>query len=351
MNSKERVLLAVNHKEADRIPLFRPNVIDTYEPYDPSVVEFLQEFAFDRFANHFPLIRSPKAQKDLGNGDFIDGYGCKYKYMGVGIPYCTHSPLADAETIADIEAFDWPDPDEPDRLRPDAREIAIETRAKQDFAVTAGVSSIFHQYHHLRGFEQWMMDIKLNPGIYEAIASRLCHINKTLILRVLEEIGEFVDIVATNDDMGTSISSYMSVADFQTFVKPYYADIMSSVKSKYPHIKIYMHSHGQITTLLPDLIDCGLDIINPILPLDSMDSVVLKQEFGDDLCFHGGIDIEHIVPFGTVKDVRDHVKQTIDILAPGGGYIFALQAISPIIPPENIISAYELALEHGLYGA
>ena len=198
MNSKERVMFAVNHKEADRIPIFGPNMIDTHEPYDPSVVEFLDAYPFDRFASHFPLIKTPKSQKDLGDGNFVDGYGCEYKYMGVGIPYCTHSPLANAETVADIEAFEWPDPDEPDRLRPDAREIAIETHAKNDFAVTAGISTIFHQYQHLRGFEQWMIDMKLNPGIYEAIVTRLCHINKTLVMRVLEEIGEYVDIVSAD---------------------------------------------------------------------------------------------------------------------------------------------------------
>ncbi len=350
MNSKQRVLLAVNHKEPDRIPLFPPNVMDTHEPYDPAVVEFLDSFTFDRFAGLHNVPRTPKAQVDQGDGTFIDGYGCKFKYMGVGLPYCVHSPLAGAETVADIEAFDWPDPDEPGLLSEEAGEQAREECRNSRHAVTAGIPTLFHQYHHLRGFEQWMIDMKLNRGIHEAIASRIHHINSTLIMRLLDEIGEYVDIVTTGDDLGTSLSSYMSPKDFQTLLKPYYKDIIGRIKSKFPHIKFYMHSHGQIMDLVPDLIDCGVDILNPILPLDRMDPVRLKKEFGGDLCFHGGIDIEHIVPFGTIQEVRDHVKQTIDTLSAGGGYIFTLQAISPIIPPRNIIEAYKLALEYGEYG-
>ena len=92
-----------------------------------------------------------------------------------------------------------------------------------------------------------------------------------------------------------------------------------------------------------------MDILNPILPLDNMDPVRLKAEYGDALCFHGGIDIERIIPFDTIDVVRDHVRRVIDILAPGGGYWLKLQAISPVIPPENVIAAYECALEYGLY--
>jgi uroporphyrinogen decarboxylase len=101
--------------------------------------------------------------------------------------------------------------------------------------------------------------------------------------------------------------------------------------------------------LVPDLVECGVDVLNPILPLDHMDAATLKREYGDRLCFHGGIDVEHIMPFGTETEVRDHVRRVIDILAPGGGYWFKAQVISPLIPPRNLIAAYETALAHGVY--
>jgi uroporphyrinogen decarboxylase len=141
----------------------------------------------------------------------------------------------------------------------------------------------------------------------------------------------------------------MSPQDFRDHIKPYFRDLIGRVKKQFPHIKIYLHCHGQIMDLVPDLVDCGIDILNPILPLDNMDPVRLKQEFGSQLAFQGGIDIEHVLPFGTVGEVREHVKRVIDILAPGGGFMFKAQAISRIIPYENLNTTYNLALEYGRY--
>ena len=230
-----------------------------------------------------------------------------------------------------------------------ARDNAKTIREREDYMTAVYVGTLFHQYHYLRGFEQWMIDIKLNRNIHKAIADHIHHINSTLLMRLLAEVGEHTDMVIANDDLGSSTASYMSPDDFRALIKPYYKDLIGRIKQRFPHIKFYLHSHGQIMDLVPDLIDCGVDILNPILPLDNMDPVKLKREFGDQLCFQGGIDVEHILPFGTVDQVRDHVRQVIDILAPGGGFWFKVQAISPVIPPENTIAAYELALEYGRY--
>jgi uroporphyrinogen decarboxylase len=92
-----------------------------------------------------------------------------------------------------------------------------------------------------------------------------------------------------------------------------------------------------------------VDVLNPILPLDNMDPVALKRDHGDDLCFHGGIDIERIVPLGSEREVREHVREVIDVMAPGGGYWLKLQAISPVCPPENVMAAYEEARDYGGY--
>lgn len=101
--------------------------------------------------------------------------------------------------------------------------------------------------------------------------------------------------------------------------------------------------------LVLDLIDCGVNILNPILPLDNMDPARLKGEFGDRLSFDGGVDVEHVLPFGTLAEVEEHVKRAIDVLAPGGGYLFKAQAISRLIPYESLKATYDLALEYGRY--
>ena len=208
---------------------------------------------------------------------------------------------------------------------------------------------LFHTYQWMRGFDQWMMDMILKPDLHKAIADRIHHINLTLTMSLLAEVGEYTDIVSTGDDFGTSVNSYISLQDFREHIKPYFKDLIGQVKGRYPHIKFYLHSHGQIMDLVPDLIECGVDILNPILPLDNMDPARLKENFGDQLAFEGGIDIEHVLPFGTVDEVEEHVKNVIDILAPGGGFIFKAQAISRIIPYENLRATYNLALEYGRY--
>jgi len=350
MNSRERVLAAVNHQEPDRLPIFPPNMIPTYEPLDDRLQHLLDTFDFDRFAGFNGFVRkNPDARRELPGEMFEDGYGCRFQYMGVGSPYCVYSPLAAAETVEDVERFAWPEVDAADLIAAGARAKAREIRERGEYATSVGVGMLFHQHQYLRGFEQWLIDLKLNRELHRAIADRIHHLNSTLVMRLLDEVGEFTDIVSTADDFGTSVASYMSPQDFREQIKPYYKDLIGRIKSKFPHLKFYLHSHGQITDLVPDLIDCGVDILNPILPLDNMDPVRLKREFGDRLCFEGGIDIEHVLPFGTVEEVREHVKRVIDILAPGGGFIFKAQAISRLVSYENLSATYELAREYGGY--
>ena len=346
MTSRERVLLAIGHRETDRLPLFKPNHIQTTEPYDPRVQEFLDTFAFDRFAGVGGLTRSPSAKRDLGDGLTEDAYACRFQYKGVGMPYCIHNPLAQAETLDDVERFGWPEVDVPDLVAPDAREKARAVRERGDFVVSVGVENLFHRYHYLRGFDTWMMDLKLRPDLHKAVADRIHRINSTLILRLLEQVGDFVDIVSTGDDFGHSTASYMSPADFRAHIKPYYADLIGRIKARWPHVLFYLHSHGQIMDLVPDFIECGVDILNPILPLDGMDAAVLKRDYGDRLTFEGGIDIEHVLPFGTLDEVREHVTDVMNTLAPGGGFLFKAQAISPVIPADNLLETYRLALDY-----
>jgi uroporphyrinogen decarboxylase len=348
MTSRERLLTSLDHREPDRVPMFHPNMIRTYDEYDETLLEYLEEFPFDEYAHVGGTENHPAGQHELPDGTLEDGYGCRFEYKGVGMPYCTHSPLAEAESVEDVEAFPWPDPDEC-RVIEDAAEKARETREKGDRLVVTGMPPTFHRYHYLRGFEQWMLDVRLNPEIHRAIAGRIAEINLSILMRVLEEVGEYVDMVNTGDDFGMSSGPYMSRPDFQELIKPVYAEFVGTVKERCPGVKFYLHSHGQIMDIVPDLIECGVDVLNPILPLDNMDPVALKRDHGDELCFHGGIDIERIVPLGSEQQVQEHVREVIDIMAPGGGYWLKLQAISPVCPPENVMAAYEEAREYGGY--
>ena len=164
MTSRQRVLSALDHKEPDRIPLFGPNIIQTREPYDRQLREFLDRFEFDDLAHLPGLVDPPNTLREQPDQTFVDGYGCRYKYMGVGLPYCTHSPLARAQSVADVEAFNWPDPQAPHLIADDAAERAKAVRQQGQYATAVSVGALFHQYHYLRGFEQLkqvLMDICL----------------------------------------------------------------------------------------------------------------------------------------------------------------------------------------------
>ena len=347
MTSRERLLNAVDHRPTDRLPIFKPNIMNTEEAYDSELMRYLDEFDFDAFTGIGGVRERPDQGRDLGNGESVDRYGCRFKYLGVGMPYCVHAPLANAESVADVDALDWFDPHAPDLIEPDAADKAKAARETGEKLTTVNVGTLFHRYHYLRGFEQWMLDVKLNRDIHRAIADHIYHINSVLCMRLLEQVGPYTDMVATGDDFGWSTAPYMSPADFRALIKPYYKDLIGRIKTRFPHIKFYLHSHGQIMDMVPDLIECGVDVLNPVLPLDNMDHVRLKREFGKDLCFHGGVDVEHVIPYCNVGDVKEHVKRVIDTLGPGG-FWFKLQVISPIIPPANIVAAYDTAREYGM---
>lgn len=349
LRSRERVLLAVNHREADRLPMFRPNMIVCTEPLAPEVQDFLDTFQFDRFAGGGGIVGGPAEKRACLDGTLVDGFGCHFQPMGVGLPYCVHSPLADAKTVDDVESFDWPDPKTCGTLTPGIRDRAKAQHKAGQYCTAVGVGMLGHRCQYLRGFEQWFVDLVQAPDVFRSIMYHVHNINVTMVLRVLREVGDFTDIVTTGDDYGTSTAPYMSVDAFRCFVKPYYHDLISQIKSRWPHIKFYLHSHGQIMPYISDLIEAGVDILNPILPLDNMDPVVLKAEFGQKLCFEGGIDVEDILPFKGEEETRRHVRNVIDILSPGGGYWFKVQAISPVMPPANVIGAYDEALRYGRY--
>ncbi len=347
MNSRERVLLTINHKEPDRVPIGPPlgrvNL-------DDAAKRFIETFDFDSFVS-LDFRKNIEERHKLSDDVYVDDYGCVYKHKGVSeIPYCIHSPLWNARKVDEVEKYPkWPNPDDSSLIQKDAYEKAKKLYEETNHVTVVSVPTIFHRYAYVRGFNRWLMDMKTNPELYEAIASKIQSISLKSTLRLLKETGDHVDLVMLNDDMGSTRGPFMSVEDFRRFVKPYYKELMGRIKKDYPKIRFWLHSHGCITNLVPDIIDCGVDVLNPVLPGDNVDPQVLKKEFGSQLCFDGGVDVEYMMPFGTVEQVREHAKKVIDTLSSGGGYIFRVQMISNIVPYENLYTAYKTALVYGNY--
>jgi uroporphyrinogen decarboxylase len=171
--------------------------------------------------------------------------------------------------------------------------------------------------------------------------------------KALEIVGDNIDIVMHSDDLGMQNSPMMSPDMYRRFVKPLHQELIGMLKKKAKgEVKFLLHSCGSVRALIPDFIDVGVDILNPIqVSAAGMDTAELKKEFGKDMCFcGGGVDTQEILPRGTPEQVRDEVKRRLDDLAPGGGYIFAaVHNIQADVPPENLQAMYETLQEYGRY--
>jgi uroporphyrinogen decarboxylase len=251
-----------------------------------------------------------------------------------------HNPLGQAETVAEIEAFDWPDPADFDiaALRESCREW-------KGYPILGATSEAFYLYCRLRGMEQALEDLIARPAIADAILERIFQFDYALIRRVLLEAGDLVDLIYVAEDLGTQESLLMSPKTFRRFLKPRMAKLIELIHSH--GARVFHHDDGAIRTVIPDLIEIGIDILNPIQwRCRGMDRVALAESFGSQVVFHGGIDNQQTLPFGTAEDVRRQVRENIEIFSGGRGYVVApchnLQANTPT---ENVVALYKAVHE------
>jgi uroporphyrinogen decarboxylase len=197
-----------------------------------------------------------------------------------------------------------------------------------------------------------MENAMLDPFMYERNSDRL--IGKLADLKIefwnalLEEVGDVVDIVGEGDDYGTQQSQLISPEQFRTYYRPHFARILEFIKNLRPDLKILFHSCGNVRPIIPDLIEMGVDILNPVhVTATGMEPIQLKKDFGKDLVFWGGgVDTQHILPTGTPEQVKDDVKRNVEALAPGGGFVFStIHNIQAEVPPQNVVAMMEALKE------
>ena len=251
-------------------------------------------------------------------------------------------PLATAERVADVEQFDWPDP-----AAWDFSQMRATCEEWRDYPIVGGCYEPFYLYCHLRGREQALADLVVNPAIAEAALERIFHIHKAVIGRALEECQGMIDLVYVAEDLGTQESLLMSPQCFRRFLKPHMVKMIELVHSF--GAKAFHHDDGAIRPMLPELIDMGIDILNPVQwRCRGMDRQALARDFGPAVVFHGAVDNQWTLPFGTPAEVREQVAENIRILAKGRGYIVApSHNIQPNTPTENILALYDAVREFG----
>lgn len=222
---------------------------------------------------------------------------------------------------------------------------------EEKFLVGSFRGHIFQAAQVLRGWSEFMLDLAVRPSFAEALMERITEGHMKAFEKYADTVGKHVDVIEVGDDLGMQHSLWMSPETYRKHVKPYHAKLYHFIKEKCD-CRLLMHSDGSLYPIIPDLIEIGVDVLNPIqYTAKDMELVKLKKEFGDDLSFWGaGMDTQSTLPFGTPEEVADEVKRNIDILAPGGGFIFAsVHNIIEGVPTENIISAYQTAAEYGKY--
>ncbi len=375
MTHRERILAALSHKEPDRLPrdlgssLATTMTIKAHErlraylglPSEPPPATFAARSSTvipdDAILRRFDvdarplLLGSPDGRPDrrLSQDAFADEWGVTWTRPEDGHFITTDGPFYHLEepALQDLERASWPDPDDPGRYR-GLRERARALHEGTDYAVvlTLGVGPV-HQCQFLRGYGEWLEDLLVNPAFAEGLLDRVVEPWIRVADRALREAGEYVDVVMYGDDIGTQGGPLVRPELYRRVIKPRHRRMADAVKR---HGKpILYHSCGSVYAFIPDLIDIGIDALNPVqVTAADMDTRRLKQQFGADLAFWGGINTQKVLPFGTPQDVREEVRRRIEDLADGGGYVLcAVHNIQPEVPPGNVVAMYDAALELG----
>ncbi len=281
---------------------------------------------------------------------FFDSYGIGHKKINGHYEIC-HNPLRDC-TIDEMMAYELPDADKIDmKLIKLWAEKAEFLKKNTDYAVIAEhpVLGVFELGCWMFGFEDYLYRLAAEPETVHAFSHRILSYQKKAIEKYYSALGSFIDCTTSGDDFGTQNGPFMSHEMFRELIKPYMKERVSYTKS-FTDAFFKHHTCGSVHCFIPDLIDCGVDILNPIQPnVYMMEHERLKKDFGDKICFWGGIDTQHLLPEGSLDEIKNEVKRILSVLDINGGYILSpAHTIQQDVSAENLIALYEGA--HEYYG-
>ena len=351
MTAKERILSAINRERLDRIPCdYWATEEVTYKLKKHFSIEkdlvLWEKLGIDKIINltSLPVYIGPS----LASNENFWRVRCKSKSYadesGVYQEIC-YSPLANLNTIKEIEAnYTFPKAD-----WFDFSSVEKECRKYPENAIECGYASPFLLYNSIRGLEKSLMDLAANKEYASYVIGRICDFLYSFHERLFEAGGGLIDMAEVTDDFGTQVGPMVSTEMFDEFFKKHFQRLIKLAKDF--GIKVFHHDDGAIRPLIPRMIKLGIDILNPIQwRLPGMNPEGLKKDFGQVICFHGGVDNQKTLPFGNAKDVEKEVIYLLQTLASDKtGYILApCHNIQPITPVENIIAMYEAVHHYGI---
>jgi len=391
-NSRSRVLTALSRREPDRVPFDLASTqvtgiaVGAYQALreylrlprrTSDISDLIQQICiphgdvmdmmgvdtrgiFPLNSANLPLpvggLRWRELHEDAGEvWHYRDEWGCLQEFPKAGGLYYSivQSPLAQAQvSVRDVEMLALPDGGESWRLE-GLRERAVEHRQEGWAVVMKSLcAGMVEMSERIRGMENFLVDLLASPGAAEALLERFLEIKLAFWEHALPQLADVVDVVMEADDYGTQTSQLVSPATFRTLVKPRLAQLFRRIHELAPDCRIMFHSCGSVRPIIPDLIEVGVDILNPVhTRATGMEPAGLKRDFGDSLCFWGGgVDTQTVLPHGTPEEVRDDVLRHVDALAPGGGWVFsAIHNIQADVPAENLVTMYQTLAENGAY--
>ena len=373
MTSKERVLAALNHKEPDRVPVdvwgsasrlcnklyLQIAEREGWQELGPAVKvsrsgDYVDDRVSDLVGSDF---RHTHVGRPLGFKKYVNEGGYEISEWGYGSrivngeAVIAYNPLADAE-VGDIEKHSWPDTEDPGRWAGIREQVKQWDEADEYFIAPTSIVSglMIDMGQYLRGFEQFFMDMYIDPEFAHTLIGKMTDVMIELHVNFLKNIGPGIGWVEFSSDHGMQDRAFVSPDIYKKFLKGPYKRLFDEVRKAAPGARIWMHCCGSVRELIPDFIEMGVDVLNSLQPKAAgMDSFELKREFGNELVFHGGLDIQGGIN-GTVDEAVEEAKRRIDAFAPGGGYIFApSNHFMQDVPMENFFAVYEAVRTYGRY--
>jgi len=375
MNSRQRLLTTFNHQEPDRIPFDMGSTQVTgihvvayrnlreylgLPKVEPVMCDVVQQLAlpdddvveqlgidvrglFPLNSHNWNIVEEEHEEY----WEFHDEWGLtQQRLKPEGLYYSvSFNPLADPETtIDDVQKHSWPDTGDLRRIA-GLRDLALRYHAQGKAVMIKGVlAGIFEMAQRVRGMENLLLDLAADERLAMAIVDKMVESKIKFWEMALPQLADVIDVVSEADDYGTQFSQLISPDMFRRLFKPRIAEIIRCIKRLAPNAKVFFHSDGNVRPIIPDFIEMGVDILNPVQPnATGMDPIRIKKDFGKDLVFWGaGVETQSVLPFGTPQEVKDDVRRNIDALAPGGGYVFnTVHNIQADVPPQNIMAMIE----------
>ncbi|MBI4759970.1 MAG: uroporphyrinogen decarboxylase family protein [Chloroflexota bacterium] len=381
LTSRERVQAVLNHEIPDRVPIVvgASNATGISTPAYRNLKRFLGIEAEDKYLYDWPELgasavdevvlerlhsdvrgvhdREPASVRERNRtrepgSPYFNSWGVGSVEGDPGMWFPAIHPLAETHSIADLETYPWPDMNDPTRfarVRADVQRLAAENQYA--ILATPWLAFPLERAFAMQRMDRFMANLGWYPDFAKALLAKITDLCKTLMGNFLRECGDDIDMIKIGDDLGMQNSLLMSPKMYRSIVKPFHADYIAFIKA-HTKAKVFFHTDGDVFPLIPDLIEIGVDILNPIQTSAGKMANLheLKKQFGKNLVFCGAVDTHRILPFGTPQDVRAEVKRVIEILGEGGGYMLApVHIIMPDVPPENILAMVDAAVEFGKY--